>query len=102
MIVQLTDETFDQEVLQSDKVVFVDCYAEWCAPCKALAPVLHELEAENTDIMSLCLLDVDNNAKTAVRLKISSIPKVVVFKNGIEIKSLIGLHKKEEFEQFLS
>lgn len=101
MIIQLTDATFEREVLKSDKIVFVDCYAEWCAPCKALTPILKELEAENSETMSLCLLDVEDNIETAGRLKISSIPKVVVFKDGVEIKSLVGLNKKEDYAKYL-
>lgn len=100
MIATVTDSNFDQEVLQSESLVFVDCYADWCSPCKALKPILQELE-ESNDGLKLGLLDVDHNPELAKRLKVASIPKVVVFRNGEEITSISGVRSKAEYQAII-
>lgn len=96
----ITDTNFDQEVLQSDSLVFVDCYAEWCSPCKALKPLLMELESNNEGL-KLGLLDIDPNPKSAKRLKVASIPKVVVFRNGEEVTSVSGVRSKADYQEII-
>ena len=96
----ITDTNFDQEVLQSDSLVFVDCYAEWCSPCKSLKPLLAELEIDN-DNLKLGLLDIDPNPQLAKRLKIVTIPKVVVFRNGEEVTSISGVHLRADYQEII-
>lgn len=97
----ITDDNFDQEVLQSDSLVFVDCYAEWCGPCKALKPLLIELEEKNNGL-KVGFLDIDDNPKLAKRLKVTSVPKVVVFCNGKEIDSILGVRSKADYQEIIT
>lgn len=99
MPTDITDSNFDQEVLQSNLLVLVDCYAEWCSPCKALKPLL--LELEHSQGLKLGLLDVDRNPGLAKRLKITSIPKVVVFRDGEEITSISGVRPKADYQEVI-
>lgn len=97
-MIEITSDNFDQEVLKGS-LVFVDCYADWCSPCKALKPVLSELEDANQ--VKLTLLDVDKNPDLAARLKVASIPKVVVFRDGEEVTSVSGLHPKSDYQEII-
>lgn len=101
MTTTITDNNFDQEVLQSDSLVFVDCYAEWCSPCKALKPLLLELESKN-ERMKLGLLDIDHNPELAQRLKVTSIPKVVVFHSGEEVASISGIRSEADYQKIIN
>ena len=101
MATTITDSNFDQEVLQSDSLVFVDCYAEWCSPCKALKPILEELE-ESNEGLKLGLLDIDQNPELAARLKVVSSHKLVVFRNGEEITSIYGVRAKAAYQEVIN
>jgi thioredoxin 1 len=81
----VTDTNFHDEVLQSDVPVLVDFWAEWCAPCKALAPHVHTLADENGTALKVVKLDIQTNMKTAMAYRVSSIPTLVVFKGGAEV-----------------
>ena len=81
----VTDNNFDSEVLSSDVPVLVDFWAEWCAPCKALAPHVHTLADENGGGLKVVKLDIQSNMKTAMAHKVTSIPTLVVFKGGREV-----------------
>lgn len=81
----VTDSNFDSEVLGSDTPVLVDFWAEWCAPCKALAPHVHTLADENGGALKVVKLDIQSNMKTAMAHKVTSIPTLVVFKGGREV-----------------
>ena len=81
----VTDNNFDTEVLSSDVPVLVDFWAEWCAPCKALAPHVHTLADENGAGLKVVKLDIQSNMKTAMAHKVTSIPTLVVFKGGREV-----------------
>lgn len=89
------DETFSEEVLKSDKIVLVDCYAVWCGPCKMQGPIIDEIAEENDDIL-VGKLDVDNNPETAIKYGIMSIPTLLIIKNGEVIKQFVGLTSKSE------
>ena len=80
--VDVTDATFGTEVLESDKTVLVDFWAEWCGPCKMVAPVLDEIAGENRDKLTVAKLDIDRNPAAARDYQVMSIPTMIVFQNG--------------------
>ncbi len=90
----VTDATFDTEVLGSDKTVIVDFWAEWCGPCKMVAPVLEEIASEHSDTVVVAKLNVDENPEVARRYQIMSIPTMSVFSGGQVVKSIIGAKPK--------
>lgn len=92
------DEDFDREVLNSDKPVLVDFWAEWCSPCKALAPVIDELASENVDRIKVGKVDTDANREISVRFSISAIPTVLLFHKGEIVEKFVGLRGKAEMQ----
>lgn len=96
----LTEATFKEEVLQAAQPVLVDFYADWCGPCRMLRPTLEELSEERTDV-KFAAINIDENADLADEFDISSIPCVILFKNGAEADRSIGLVPKEALEDFL-
>ncbi len=92
---EVTDQTFDQEVLKSDRPVLVDLWAEWCAPCKMLAPIVEQLSVELADRLEVVKLDVDANPATAMRYGVQSIPTLLLFKDGQEVERLVGYMPKD-------
>ncbi|RCK73984.1 MAG: Thioredoxin [Ignavibacteriae bacterium] len=86
----ITDETFDNEVLKSDKPVLIDFWAVWCGPCKMIAPIVDEIAMEYNDKLKVCKLDVDANPKTAMRYGIRSIPTLLIFKDGQVVEQIVG------------
>lgn len=90
------EDNFDKEVLQSPLPVFVDCYAEWCAPCKALKPVLLQIQEDYKDKVKVVFFDVEQSMDLSVRLGVSAVPKVCVFYKGQEIASFLGLTSKAD------
>lgn len=91
----VTDQTFDKEVLKAGKPVLVDLWAEWCAPCKMLAPILEDLAKEIGDKLTIVKLDVDSNPGTAMRYGVQSIPTLLLFKNGQPVERLVGYMPKD-------
>lgn len=95
-IVQLTDDNFESEVLQSATPVLVDFWAVWCGPCKMIAPELEKIADEKpVDVLKIGKLNVDENRDTAIKYGISSIPTLLLFKNGEVAKKLIGAMGKD-------
>ena len=94
----VTDETFENEVLKSEKTVLVDFYADWCGPCKVLAPILQEYANENTDV-KVVKLNVDENQITSMNYSVYSIPTLVVIKDGVETNRLVGVTSKENIKK---
>jgi len=89
-----TDATFSTDVLQSEKPVLVDFWAEWCGPCKMVAPVLEEIAGENTEKLSVVKLNIDENPGVARDYQIMSIPTMAVFQGGKIVKSIVGAKPK--------
>lgn len=94
-IMKVTDENFEQEVLNSNIPVLVDFYADWCGPCKMLSPIVDEVAKENDDI-KVVKVNVDESQNTAIKYQIMSIPTLVVIKNGNEVNRSVGLIDKQE------
>lgn len=100
-----TDETFEQDVLRSDKPVLVDFWAEWCGPCKAVAPVLEEIAGAYTDQIEVYKLDTDKNPGVTARYGVRSIPTMNVYVGGEVVKTVVGAKPKplllRELEDYL-
>lgn len=105
MTAQVTDATFADEVLRSDKPVIVDFWAEWCGPCRMVGPVIDQIGEEYGDKVKVLKLDVENNPATAMKYGITSIPAIYVFKDGEVAKQTVGAKPKaaleQEFAEFL-
>ncbi|GAA4857973.1 thioredoxin [Kitasatospora sp. NPDC048365] len=91
---EVTDATFDAEVLKSDKPVLVDFWATWCGPCRQVAPILEEIAAEHGDKLTIAKLDVDANQQTAAAYNVISIPTLNVYQNGELVKTITGARPK--------
>jgi thioredoxin 1 len=90
----VTDQDFVSTVLQSDKPVVVDFWAEWCGPCRMVSPILDELSGEHSDKISFVKLNVDENPQTAASYRITSIPTLNVYSGGQVVKQIIGARPK--------
>ena len=104
-LLELTNETFDEEVGASDVPLIVDFWAEWCGPCRMVAPVLEQIAIENAGKIRLAKLNVDDAPAIAQRFSIMSIPTIMVFKDGVMKKKIVGAKGKgqllEDFAEFL-
>lgn len=99
-IVHATDQNFSQEI--SSGLVLVDFWAPWCGPCKMIAPVLEELDAEMGSEVKIVKVDVDNNPATAAEYQIMSIPSLLLFKDGQLIAKTVGFQPKEALVEFIN
>ena len=94
--INITDDTFEAEVLQSDKLVIVDFWATWCGPCKMIAPILEEIANEMADQVKITKMDVDSNKVIAGKFNILSIPSLLFFKNGKIVDQIVGAVPKAQ------
>lgn len=102
MAVAVTDDTFEQEVLKSDVPVIVDFWAEWCGPCKMIAPIVEEIGNQYGDKLKVAKVDVDSNTKVATQYGIMSIPSLLFFKGGEVVDQIVGAVPKKDIEARLT
>ena len=99
-VLTITKDNFEKEVINSGKTVLLDFWAEWCGPCRMLAPIIHEIGEEEPDI-TVGKVNVDEEAELSAAYNVMSIPTLMVFKNGEVVTELIGARPKEEILELL-
>lgn len=99
MVIKVTEETFENEVLKSELPVLVDCYADWCGPCKMMAPVLEKMAEKFEGRLKVCKVNVDDDSSIAMQYNVMSIPNFIFFKNGQVVKNVVGGMSPKDFEQ---
>jgi thioredoxin 1 len=97
-VIQITDSTFDEQVIKGKGLILVDFWAEWCGPCRMVAPILEELAVEFEGQITVTKLNVDDNQGTAARFGIRSIPTILFFKDGSQVDQVIGALPKSAFK----
>ena len=99
--IDISDDNFDSEVLESDKPVLIDFWAEWCGPCKVLGPVKDEVAGDYSDRVKFVKLNIDNNPSNTQKFGIRGIPTLLLFKGGEKIDTSVGVLSKSELASFL-
>nr|MBP3681450.1 thioredoxin [Clostridia bacterium] len=99
-IIKLNKENFEKEVVQSEKTVLVDFYADWCGPCKMLSPILEEIASELGEKVKVGKLNVDESNDLAFEYEVMSIPTLILFENGKVVDRLTGLRSKDEIRKW--
>lgn len=101
-IVHVTDASFETEVINADLPVLVDFWAEWCGPCKMIAPVLAEIATDFEGKIKICKMDVDANTETAPKFGVRGIPTLIIFKNGKAEATKVGALSKAQLSEFVN
>lgn len=101
MVIDVTQESFQEDVLNADRPVLVDFWADWCMPCKMIEPVLEELAEELSDSLTVARINVDQQSSLAAQHNVVSIPAVLLFKDGKVVNQQIGAAPKETFRQLV-
>lgn len=98
--INITADTFEQEVLKAEQTVLVDFWADWCGPCKMLGPIIDQIADEHPEV-KVCKVNVDKEPSLAIDYKVVNIPNLLVFKNGEKVNQAIGVHSKQDIEAML-
>ena len=101
LVVNLSDSSFESEVINSEKPVLVDFWAPWCGPCKAIGPIVDDISKEFADKIKVGKVNVDDNPETSMKFAIRSIPTLIVFKDGEVFEQIVGVVPKSEIERTL-
>lgn len=101
-VLQITDENFEQEVMNSDVPVLVDFWAEWCMPCRMLGPVIDEIAAEFAGKAKVGKVDTDSNREVSLKFEISAIPTVLLIKDGQIVQKFVGVNGKQDYVDALT
>jgi thioredoxin 1 len=101
MTASTTDKDFEQDVLKSTKPVIVDFWAEWCGPCRQLAPVLDELSEELGDKVDICKINIDQNIETPTKYGVRGIPTLILFKDGKQVATKVGALPKSSLKEWI-
>ena len=97
-LLEISDQTFEDDVIQSDKPALVDFWAPWCMPCRMMTPILEKIASNNSGRIKVCKLNTDQNQVTASQYGIMSIPTFLIFKDGQEVKRTIGVQPPEQLQ----
>jgi thioredoxin 1 len=100
-IIHVSDASFEADVLQSEIPALVDFWAEWCGPCKMIAPILDEIADEYAGKIKICKVDVDSNSETAAKFNVRGIPTLLMFKNGAVEATKVGALSKGQLSEFI-
>lgn len=101
LITQITDESFEQDVLKSETPILLDFWAEWCGPCKMLAPILDEVASEYSERLTVAKINIDENSKTPTQYGVRGIPTLMLFKNGEAVATKVGALSKSQLNAFI-
>ena len=100
-VLDVTDQTFDAEVLKSDQPAIIDFWAEWCAPCRQIAPIIKELAAEYGDRVKIVKMDIDASPNTPGKYGVRAIPTILAFKDGQVVQQIQGARPKADLESMV-
>ena len=100
-LLQVTDDNFDDEIINSDIPAMVDFWAEWCGPCKMVGPVVEDLAKEYEGKIKIAKMDVDKNRQTPIRFGIRNIPTLIIFKGGDVVQTIVGAQTKSHLDEAL-
>lgn len=100
-VIRLNNDNFNKEVMEADKTVLIDFYADWCGPCKMMSPIIDKIAEELDGNVKICKLNVDEAQDVAMKYNVMSIPTLIIFKNGSVVDTIVGLRSKEEILETL-
>lgn len=101
-MINLTNENFEKEVINSKKTILVDFWASWCGPCQMIAPIVEEISNDMSGKIEIGKLNVDEQPEIAIKYDVMSIPTLILFKDGKVVNTIIGYHSKEEILDFIN
>ena len=99
-VIKLNNQNFADEIVKENTIALVDFYADWCGPCKMVAPIVEEISREYENV-TIGKVNVDESVELAMKFNVSSIPTIIAFKNGVEISRIIGYRPKAEIEKMI-
>ncbi len=100
-VIDVTDQTFEAEVLQSDKPAIIDFWAEWCAPCRQISPIIKDLAEQYGDQVKIVKMDIDSSPATPGKYGVRAIPTILAFKGGEVVQQIQGARPKSDFEEMI-